>query len=185
MPSLRNNRERVDALVDAAVHLVETHGVEALTLRRLASTLRLSPSTLVFHLDNKQRVLDLITKFVGADVVQSVERESIGCGLDAAVPDDEQVRTVRAWLALSELARGDADRDAAVTRVQAELRHVLGWLAQLPPDDDLGRDVLLAVTSGLWVARCSRTDPMSVDAARAVLRHACEALGVRPAAGAA
>lgn len=100
--------------------------------------LRLSPSTLVSHLDNKQRVLDLVTTFVGADVVQAVERSSIHCGLDAAVPDD-----------------------------------------------DLGRDVLLAVTYGLWVARCSRTEPMSVDAAREVLRHTGRALGVRPADDAA
>lgn len=179
MPYLMNTSDRVDALVEVAIVLVESEGVEALTLRKLASRLGLSPSTLTSHLTNKHRMIDLIAKRIGSAIVRSVEAESVRRGLDAAVPDDDLVPAVRAWLALSELARADDDMDAGVARIRADLRHLLGWIGRVPPGDEVTRDALAALTAGIWEARCSRTEPMTARQARAVLRHVCAALGVR------
>jgi AcrR family transcriptional regulator len=183
VPYLMNTSSRVDDLVEAAIHLVDTEGVEALTLRKLAGAARVSPSTLLAHLGTKHRMIDLVTKRVGDGLVESVVRRSIRIHLEAAVPDDELLPVVRAWLALSELARADDDRHAAVARIEADLRHALGRIARLPAADEAERDALAALTLGLWSARCSRTAPMSEHRARAVLHRVCDALGIdaRPA----
>ena len=187
MPLAIDNSSRIDELVSAAVHLIDTAGIEAFTLRRLAGAVRLSPSTLLAHLDSKHRVVDLITKRVGDSLVWSVEQSSIRAGMAAVVPDEELLPYVRAWLGLSELAASDDDRHAAVARIDADLRHVLGRVAGLAADDRAGRDALAALTRGLWVARCSRTRPMTEARALAALTHVCTALGVavRPAPDAA
>ena len=72
MPYVINTGRRVDELVSAAVYLIDTEGIGALSLRRLAAAARLSPSTLLNHLDSKERIVDLVTKRVGDGLVWTV-----------------------------------------------------------------------------------------------------------------
>jgi AcrR family transcriptional regulator len=48
-------RERV---LEAAVELADTRGIEALTLRRLAEALNVHPSSIYHHVPNKEAILD-------------------------------------------------------------------------------------------------------------------------------
>lgn len=177
MPRLIDPRTRVDDITAAVVHLLDTEGAGALSLRRIAGVLRLSPSTLLFHLDSTHRILDLVAKRLGDALVEELACSVRWRGMEAVVPDDDRLPEVRAWLGLAELARADADREAGVDRIRADLRAVIGHAAGLP-HDDVGRDVLAALVHGLWVARCSRTAPMTEERGRQIVGHACAALGV-------
>ena len=170
--------DRVDALTDAALHLIETEGLEALTLRRLAAVMRLSPSTLTSHLTSKHRMIDLITKRTGQRLLTSIEVRLSRVGLAAFVPDEDQLTLVRGWLALSELARTDEETGLAVVDLESELRHTLGWAGAVPARDELTRIALHGLTTGLWRAMCAPAEALSEHQARDVLRHACAALGV-------
>ena len=84
MPYLMNTRERVDLLTDAAIHLIDTEGAGALTLRKLAALMRLSPSTLTSHLINRHRMIDLVTKNVASRLIDFRSRSVPGA---TASPD--------------------------------------------------------------------------------------------------
>lgn len=177
MPRLNDPRTRVDEITAAVVHLLDTEGTGAISLRRIAGVLGLSPSTLLSHLDSTHRILDLVTKRLGCALVEDIESSLRFRGLQAVVPDDDLLREVRAWLSLGELARADADREAGVDLIRSDLRQVLGHAAGLPVDD-CRRDALAALVHGLWVARCSRTAPMTQGRAREVVSDVCTALGI-------
>lgn len=49
-----------EAIVDAAVALLDEEGLDALTMRRLAQKLETGPATLYWHVRNKDELLDLI-----------------------------------------------------------------------------------------------------------------------------
>jgi TetR/AcrR family tetracycline transcriptional repressor len=51
-----------DAIVDAAVGLLERDGLEGLTLRRLGERLGVSAPTLMWHVGSKRRLLDLLNE---------------------------------------------------------------------------------------------------------------------------
>jgi AcrR family transcriptional regulator len=178
MPHLMNTRERVDLLTDAAIHLVETDGVTALTVRRLARAMRLSPSTLTSHLTDKHRMMDLVTKEVGDRLVRSVESGALRHGIAGFVPDDEQLSVVRAWLAMCELARAHDGLAGGVADTTDELQRALARVARVHPGDQLTLDTLTAIVTGLWAGRCDRLEPIPAASARAVLRHACGAMEV-------
>jgi AcrR family transcriptional regulator len=178
MPYLMDTRDRVEVLTDAAIHLIETDGVTALTVRKLAGVMRLSPSTLTSHLTDKHRMIDLVTKTVGSRLVRSLELGAIRHGILGFVPEDEDLRLVRAWLAMSELARADDQLGGGIAHIERELRDALASVARVPASDTLTLDALAAVVTGLWTARCDRVEPSSAGRARAILRHACAALEV-------
>jgi AcrR family transcriptional regulator len=178
MPSLMNSADRVDHLVSAVVHLIETDGVEAVTIRRIAGVMRLSPSTLTSHLTDKRRMIDLVIKGVETRLTRSIRARSLRYAVCALIPDDEDLPLVRAWLALTELARADDELSEVVASGDDELRDLVGRLARVRAADDPTLDALRAVVIGLWVARCAGADPMPTDRAIGVLRHACAALGI-------
>jgi AcrR family transcriptional regulator len=178
MPHLLDTHDRVEMLTDAAIHLIETDGVTALTVRRLAGVMRLSPSTLTAHLTDKHRMIDLVTKTVGSRLVRSIEFGGLREGISGFVPEDEQLRLVRAWLAMSELARADDQLGSGAAGIEQDLRDALAAVARLRVRDTLTLDALVAVVNGLWRARCDRIEPIAATRARAVLRHACAALEV-------
>ncbi|SCL14425.1 TetR/AcrR family transcriptional regulator [Micromonospora inyonensis] len=59
------SRERI---VDAAVTLLDRHGIDGLTMRRLANLLDVTPTALYWHVKTKEDVLDLAFDHVFGDV---------------------------------------------------------------------------------------------------------------------
>ena len=178
MPRHLDTAARMDLVVEAVVALVTEHGVQALTTRRIADRIGLSPSTLTSHLTNKQRILDLTLKRVGAALLEQIWRGLwLFGGMPAFVTSERAVPQVRAWLALSELARADDSLGRVVAGIEAELRAAAVHACGREVDDETV-DLLLVAVSGLWTAMCRRHDPLSVESARAMVRRACERLEV-------
>ncbi|MEP9365350.1 hypothetical protein ABLE68_20455 [Nocardioides sp. CN2-186] len=179
MPRLFDHDHRVDDLTSAAIHLLDTEGITAFTLRRIATVARVSPSSVAAQLDNKERMTRLITHRISARLLDEIRYSIREHGPARLVPDDELLPLVRSWLAMCELARGDDALAPVVAHVQEEEHR---WLIQsacrLAHDDRVGMDVLHSLVTGLWMARCARTDPMSYEDALNALLHACRALGV-------
>lgn len=57
-----------DEIVDAALALVRTEGVAAVTMRRLAERIGVTPMALYHHVPNKSVLLDLVVEQVGVDL---------------------------------------------------------------------------------------------------------------------
>ena len=57
-----------DEIVDAALVLVRTEGVAAVTMRRLAEGIGVTPMALYHHVPNKSVLLDLVVEQVGVDL---------------------------------------------------------------------------------------------------------------------
>ncbi|WP_433163674.1 TetR/AcrR family transcriptional regulator C-terminal domain-containing protein [Kribbella sp. CA-247076] len=68
----RAGEERLsrEAILAAALRLVDDEGIEALTMRRLAATLGVNPMSLYHHLPNKAAVLAGLAELVFADLEQ-------------------------------------------------------------------------------------------------------------------
>lgn len=58
-----------DDIVDAALELVRTEGIQAVTMRRLADLIGVTPMALYHHVPNKGVLLDLVVERVGADLL--------------------------------------------------------------------------------------------------------------------
>ena len=89
MPHLFDNDDRVDDLTNAAIHLLDTEGITAFTLRRLAAVARVSPSSVASHLDNKARMTDLITKRISDRMVRALRDAIRRNGALGLLPEDE------------------------------------------------------------------------------------------------
>lgn len=57
-----------DEIVDAALDLVRTEGVTAVTMRRLADKIGVTPMALYHHVPNKSVLLDLVVSQIGVDL---------------------------------------------------------------------------------------------------------------------
>ena len=178
MPYLMDTGDRVDHLVNATIHLINTEGIESFTIRRLAAVARLNPSTITSHLDNKWRMTDLFTKRVAERLHRAIGSNVRLAGVLAFVPDDELLPLVRTWLAMCELARADDGHSSGVASKQREFADLLHWACRFGPDDEIVLDAMHALVVGIWTARCARIEPMTSERATAVLRHACTGLGV-------
>ena len=175
MPYLMDTGARVADLTDATIHLVTTEGLAAVTIRRLADVMRLSPSTLTSHLTSKRRMVHLITGNLGDRVVDLIDRRTRYRGLAGLVPDEADLPVVRSWLAMVELTRTDLGTSEVVTGHQRDVAATVRWAVR-PPLEPLVADAVTAVARGLWTAMCATDDPMSGDHARAVLARATDAL---------
>ena len=178
MPYLMDTGDRVDHLVNATIHLINTEGIQSFTIRRLAAVARLSPSAITSHLESKWRMTDLFTKRIADRLDHAIRVNARRRGVFAFVPDDELLPLVRAWLAMCELARGDDGLAVGVESMQRMLADQMHLACRLGPDDDVLLDTVHALIVGIWTARCARSGPMSSEQADAVLRCACTALAV-------
>jgi len=178
MPYLMDARDRVDELTDAAVYLINTEGIGSLTIRKIAAVAHLSPSSVISHLENKQRVTDLVTKRIADRLDQQLGSRVRYDGPLGLVPDDEAQELVRAWLAMCELARGDAALAESVAYLEQGQRDLVQWACRLAPGDNVTLDAMQALVIGVWTAMCARIEPMTQARAVVVLRHTCAALGI-------
>ena len=63
-------------IVLAALHLVEEHGLDALTMRRVAAALEVTPMSLYNHVADKAELVDLMTDFLIGGVVAASEHDT-------------------------------------------------------------------------------------------------------------
>lgn len=174
MPYLMNQGDRVDDLVNAAIHLIRTEGIGAFTIRKLASVVRVSPSSLVSHLEHKKRITTLVTHRMGDRLERELWMRVRRGGTAGLVPDDDDLlAVVRTWLAMTELGRADDDLAAAVAVREEALAEVVRDGFRLEHDDVVTSQTLYALMVGLWTAMCARRAPMPPEVARTILRHLC------------
>ena len=62
-------------IVLAALQLVETHGLDALTMRRVAAALQVTPMSLYNHVCDKAELVDLMVDFIIGDVVEAAAKD--------------------------------------------------------------------------------------------------------------
>ena len=114
----------------AAVAIIDAEGLEALTVRRLASELGVAPMTVYSYVRGKEEILDLVVDRVAADIeVPPVEADwrerarALGHGLRAALlahPDgarliSERPITVRTPIGFSMPVSASSARPASAT----------------------------------------------------------------------
>jgi AcrR family transcriptional regulator len=63
-------------IVLAALHLVEEHGLDALTMRRVASALQVTPMSLYNHVSDKAELVDLMMDFIIGDVIDAAAQDT-------------------------------------------------------------------------------------------------------------
>lgn len=80
-PRIPLSRRRV---FQAAVKLADAHGIEALTMRRLAEELGAEAMSLYHHVANKEQVLDGVVEVVAGEINDAVDR----VGTEVAKPAD-------------------------------------------------------------------------------------------------
>jgi AcrR family transcriptional regulator len=80
-PRIPLSRRRV---FQAAVKLADAHGIEALTMRRLAEELGAEAMSLYHHVANKEQVLDGVVEVVAGEINDAVDR----VGAEVAKPAD-------------------------------------------------------------------------------------------------
>ncbi|GAA2836997.1 TetR/AcrR family transcriptional regulator [Kribbella solani] len=93
-PGKRSGRPRAgeerlsrEAILTAALRIVDDEGIDALTMRRLAATLQVNPMSLYHHLPNKSAVLAGLAELVFADLTPAEAAVSA----EAAVPAEAAV----------------------------------------------------------------------------------------------
>lgn len=81
-----STKERLsrEAVARAAIHLVDAEGLDALTVRRLATGLGVTPMALYWHFKDKDALLDGVVEQLLSEVVLPAE--------DASAPWDERLR---------------------------------------------------------------------------------------------
>lgn len=182
MPYLLDTGDRVDHLVNATIHLINTEGIQAFTIRKLAAVARLSTSAITSHLENKWRMTDLFTKRIALRLHRAIKDKAWREGVLAFVPDDDLLPLVRAWLGMCELARADDGLGDGLAYAQEAFVDLLQQTCRLNDDagvdDELVLQTLHALVVGIWTARCARSEAMTREQAADVLRHACASLGV-------
>ncbi|HEX3425705.1 MAG TPA: TetR/AcrR family transcriptional regulator [Acidimicrobiales bacterium] len=63
-------------IVRAALQLVETHGLDALTMRRVAAALQVTPMSLYNHVSDKAELVDLMVDFIIGPVVEAAANDT-------------------------------------------------------------------------------------------------------------
>ncbi|WP_193615113.1 TetR family transcriptional regulator [Nocardioides lijunqiniae] len=109
-PSTGSTKERLsrEAVARAAMELADTEGIEALTVRRLATTLGVTPMALYWHFKDKDALLDGVVEALMADVRAPAH--------DGSAPWDERLRAELAAL-LEGLAAHPAVASLVKTRM--------------------------------------------------------------------
>lgn len=148
-------------IVETALQLVERHGLDALTMRRVAAALHVTPMSLYNHVADKAELVDLLVDFVIGDVV----------ALSAQDKGDWEAR-IRAlcrrnyevWKAHPGIVRVYAEGVTLGPNGLANLEHAVKILRQAGfSDHDAGSAVLLLYRWSMASLLIGRTRPTSPD----------------------
>lgn len=91
----RLDRQRV---IDAAVALLDTEGLEALSTRRLGAVLKTSANAMYWHVGSKENLVGLATDAVFADLTLTTDGDSWRDRLAATARELRTMFTRHAWL---------------------------------------------------------------------------------------
>src|SRR4051794_36991419 len=106
----RTTKERLsrDTVTERALAMADAEGIDALTIRRLATDLGVTPMALYWHFEDKERLLDGVAELVLSQVVLPPD--------DASRPWDERLREVLDQL-VGVLAAHPSVTDVVKTRI--------------------------------------------------------------------
>lgn len=131
---MRNSRADV---VDAALRVLDEHGLEFCSMRRVAAALEVQPSALYHHVPNKQTLLALMADEIVRGVVQ---------GVDAATSVEDPAALCRALRSALLSIRDGADVVATASAFRLGASAVEARLAESVGPD--GARTLLLYTFG-------------------------------------
>ena len=105
----RTTKERLsrETVTERALAMADADGIEALTIRRLATDLGVTPMALYWHFEDKERLLDGVAELVLSQVTLPVDDESR--------PWDERLRRPKQLVAV--LAAHPSVTDVVKTRI--------------------------------------------------------------------
>jgi len=179
MPQLINSAGRADDIRLAANYILATRGIGGLSLRAIASTVRISLGSLTSHFESRTRLIHLMVQLSSRAWLDSISYRTRSEGVLGFLPSDEQgAEETRVWLSWCEIGRSDPairgtihdirlDERALVRRVTSTLLEDLGHGREELADDDL--DIAVAVIHGLRQAICASEAPMTPEDARRLL----------------
>ena len=165
MPYLMNTTDRVHLLIWGLAKVIVRDGVEGVTVRAIAEEVGLSAATVIQHLSNRERTLQVCAyhwcRWWAAELATRVRVEGLAGLLPA---DDDQRDQVRVWLGWAELSRTREGTSLALKGLREQERALLRS-AGISADDT---DGLLALLAGLRHRICDHQDAMPLMTARAV-----------------
>jgi AcrR family transcriptional regulator len=150
-----------EAIVAAAIEIADTEGIEAVSIRRLATKLSARPMSLYSHIERKGDLIDLMVDEVmgGAILPDGPPVDDWREGLRQIAQRTRESARAHPWMIATAFRRPFIGPNA--------LRHFdqsLGAVSSLPLTPERKRAVLLAVdtyTLGFvrWEVKSQRTDP--------------------------
>jgi TetR/AcrR family tetracycline transcriptional repressor len=118
----RAGEERLSrhAILEAALQLVDTEGLEAMTMRRLAATLGVNPMSIYHHLPNKAAVFAGLAELVFAELESTPPDDTVPWREELTVAANAYRNALRAHpnLALQVLSDTSAVSDVVVVTVE-------------------------------------------------------------------
>lgn len=177
MPRLIDRETRVGSVAAAVNELLAEGGIPALTMRSVATRVRVSPSSLHQLFGGRDRMLRLAAWHTSEARRARIQDRIPDEGALAFLPnDDDDIVDCRIWLAWRELGRSADWLEPSMTEA---IEHEL-WLMNRAFNLLLARpdlEWLEALVDGLSVAVCKPAQPMRRDRARELL--AIEAARIR------
>lgn len=141
----------IDAVVDAAVAVADAEGLDAVTMRRVATELRVAPMTLYTYVPGKAELLDLMLDGVYRDMTRTA---TAGRGwrerVTAVAEENRALFAAHPWAATISTARPPLGPGA-----MAKYEHELSALDGLGLDDVTMDDALTYLLA--FVQACART----------------------------
>ncbi len=148
-------------IVLTALQLVEEHGLDALTMRRVASALHVTPMSLYNHVADKAELVDLMVDFVIGDVVA----ESAGDTGDwESRLRAQATRNYEVWKAHPGIVRVYAEGVTLGPNGLANLEHAIGILREAGfNDQEAAGAVMMLYRWSMATLLVGRTRPISRD----------------------
>lgn len=97
--SRATTRRRLDrqAVVDAAIELADAHGIEQLTMRRLADALGVTPMALYNHVANREALLDAVVERLAGSIAPAPAGEDWKPALRARILSARAIMQRHPW----------------------------------------------------------------------------------------
>ncbi|HEX3424852.1 MAG TPA: TetR/AcrR family transcriptional regulator [Acidimicrobiales bacterium] len=148
-------------IVETALQLVERHGLDGLTMRRVAAALQVTPMSLYNHVADKAELVDLMVDYVIEDVVaRSAQDEG---DWEARIRGLCR-RNYEVWKAHPGIVRIYAEGVSLGPNGLANLEHAVEILRQAGfSDDDAGSAVTLLYRWSMASLVVSRAQPTAAD----------------------
>lgn len=130
-----------DQVVDAGIRLLDADGLDALTLRRLATTLGVSAPTLYWHVRDKRELLDLMTEEMANRhrVREGPPSKDLDFADSVAEAFRRQYRAILAYRDGARVFAGNRPTDSSMPYIE---RYLSRWVEAGFPADEALRTIL-------------------------------------------